>query len=391
MERDVHYSEALSSSTSTSPSAPTDHNTLTFNAKVGGKYFIISSQVCNIDTTSVQATVLLSDLSVAIQATSLVTQHDATNYHSFGQFAYFNYDTLGGSRSFAVSHKPGSSGRTTTMKESRLMAIEEHADDEVYRDREELSTSSTSFVDKGSVTLNPSGTVDYLILAFANANIDVGSRPLDIQMYDGTTAYDVQKIRMQETTDWTPYNAAFKLSGVSGSVTVSLQIKVNNAADIGKVREVMIVAMPLNTFAADYYAEQLTRQTTNSASYVTALSLTSTPAAADHLVFGVATLDGGNVFSNDCIFDDDGTAKLNALVEPSIGSGDADYSVFYCAKETYAAASRTWAWKHLKSGAGVGPVGLDDISIAVLDTTNGLGKGPATIIHGGNLLGGTIY
>lgn len=152
------------------------------------------------------------------------------------------------------------------------------------------STTSTSYVDKVSLTFSPPEADHYIIIADAEIQCLSTVASVKARLYDGVSTYQEVIYRPRSTVEWYPFNALKQLH-IGGQVTIRLQF-----ASVGG-SSVFIRNARLFIFKATnaYYAESESRSTTSSTSWVNKVTLRFTPSKeGDYLIIATANLDGSS-------------------------------------------------------------------------------------------------
>jgi len=133
----------------------------------------------------------------------------------------------------------------------------------------------------------------------------------------------------------------------------------------------------LEKFQFNYYAEELTRDTTNDTSFVEFLTLSETPAANDHLVLLNSTngSDSNSQSVEARYTEDDSSVSPTEEVQERFselennGGGDRDNNNFAFWKKTYTGVPVRWDIDYRIENA-TATAAIDDASIAVIDLTD---------------------
>ena len=189
---------------------------------------------------------------------------------------------------------------------------------------ESMDTSSystnTNWQTKATITINPSTTSSYVILATANVmvastTVRIGAR-LTIA---GSTCQELYYLP-KDTTDWYPFNA-FKVINISSSTTINLDYKTYTAGTAANIREARIIVLKVPYSA---YDEDEGRVTTTSANWQTASSITVTPSGTSQnfIVIATANLDGSLITESAGarVYNSDGTTITDYIEEPGVAT-----------------------------------------------------------------------
>lgn len=157
------YAESEGDSTSTSTSFTTK-TTLTFTPASTGDYLLIASAALNLDTTGSEPNCRLANGGSYYGAMQL-TNKDSTNYAPWNTAIKLNL--AASSQTFTIEYSVTDGiGEGATIRHASILAIRLDAFANAYyaEDLTELSTTSTTFQDKVTLTQTPAAR-DHLVLA----------------------------------------------------------------------------------------------------------------------------------------------------------------------------------------------------------------------------------
>lgn len=371
--RAYQYAELLGV-TADSGATYTTITSVTFTPDASSDYMVMYS--CAIQNTA-SAT---ADAKVRLQdTTNTITYHEINAEMKeittpddwipcFGHAVF----TTGGSpasTTYAIQFAAETAADVCNIYEARILIIKLDADDEFVYTAANSDHTSGTYTDVQSLTFTPGTTGDYLVIMsmdYTNSSgtgDTVGARMLDS---DAATARGECNPRTQKdpTTYWS-WGTMIKKTGVSGSTTYKAQtINVSNAGDTIRARNRCIVALRLDKWDNQYYAETRGRSTSTSTTYQDGAQLIQTPLALDHAIFMCGNLDGSSAtISNYMRGLKTATAKTESIYEPV--AANEDFSFMHFEKETLAASSTTWTVQ-ARSETTSTTTGRAEMAIAVL-------------------------
>lgn len=256
-------------------------------------------------------------------------------------------------------------------------------------------TTSASYAAKCTLTFTPGTTGDYLILCSGRAKIDTTSRKLWIKAVHSGTDYSECRMRVGHVDDLRPWCSMFKLSGLSGSQTITIEVKPNTGGDRVDLVQGEIYALRLDTFPAYYYAENRAQQTSPSTTaWTTAVTTGSiTPNPQSHVLIATATI-AANVTTGVTLaavrFDDDGTKLCECSCEPWQGIYNDRYPWMVATARALPDAAGTWyiEWRKQSPAGGFSRGRIWDAAIAILQTSE---PEPGVYLKGGTHLRGGVH
>ncbi len=156
-----------------------------------------------------------------------------------------------------------------------------------YTESEAASTNATTtLADKATLTVNPTASTDYLIIASANITNNTAAKQFEAVLRTDGTDHHQQTITLLTTASlYRTVGFTEKATFAAGSHTIKIQFR-EIGGGTASIQNARIAAIALTT--ADLaYNEDETTTTTSSTTYVDKVKLTFTPAAtADYYVLG---------------------------------------------------------------------------------------------------------
>lgn len=277
-----------------------------------------------------------------------------------------------------------------TMIALKLRESESNQDEEASDDTD-TSTNSTSFVDKLELSFAPDTAGDYLLICSCEGENNSSISTNEIRVTVDGAARGLMVWRNSTFTNFITHVMVAKVTLAEGTRSIKIQHRSpSGGAVTSNVRNARIIAIRLEKFQFNYYAEKLTRDTTNDTSFVEFLTLSETPAANDHLVLLNSTNGSDNSSQSVEARYTEGDSSVSPSEEvqerfselENNGGGDRDNNNFAFWKKTYTGVPVRWDIDYRIENA-TATAAIDDASIAVIDLTDigalgGGGRGGAS-------------
>lgn len=281
---DAGYTVASSATTVTQ----TTYKTLNTTEVSGKNYAIFWHAILANQSTASDAIALLFESPTTRQRFNMESQ-DATDQLSVGGA----YSYVGGTNKTFTLDALEEATITNDIENYSLSGLELDDSDLQNYDGGQTDSTSTTYATKASVTITEPG--DYLIIASASL-LQSAAAVTKCRVFDGTTAYgETTAIYAQDVSNWVPYWHVRKLTLTNQ--TISLQIGRVAATGTASIREASVIALKLDKFENNYYAEQMTEQTTTTTTAFGAIGLSSnfsvTNPSNKHLLIAAGELRHG--------------------------------------------------------------------------------------------------
>ena len=369
--RQTYYAESLGEDTTTSATYG-DKATVTFTPDASSDYYLFWSCLVICDSTSEDAYTRLYNSTDAVVLAEQNQEHRTTSgtpYRASHGIAKYTSGGSPASTSFKIQYRSEVGGTSTRIKEARVLVVKAHADDEYAESLGADTTTSNSYVDTAcSLTFTPASQGDYLIFGSADAKTSSSGDVWYLKMVDSASADVGEMIGVtRDATNFNPYTVMVKQNLTAASKTFKFQFH-RTAAGTITLQNQRILALRADAFDNVYYAEDRSRATTTSTSYVTDASLTQTPEAKEHIIFNSAFVDNSTT----------SVSVISQFYEDSTGFGEFNHrantgetssgqrTLFVAYRKTLPASSITWTRQHkVVSGA---TSGIDEDAIAVLQS-----------------------
>ena len=351
-----------------------DGVSLTFTPDANATYVIFYS--FSVKNSAVASTYTAAARIYDATASELLIDAELANYQNAGhtqQQLIMTFYTAGASptsRTFKGQVRcVGYSANTASFMNQRLFIMRLESGD-LTASGSDYDTTSTSFVDALSLTINPGSSTDYIIIAMATARTNSTAADGRLQLYDGTNEVFQPLNTLHSSYDglkngaWT---AVYPFSTANGTIKIRHR-RMGGSGYNNWLPNARILALKRSNFddhSAVYTGTDAT--TTTSASWVDGQSHTDTPSGNPALVIG-CTLHRNSTSAaySRHQFLADGAAiypRDGVSYNRSITKADLSQTVFWYGTPT--AESHTW--KHQHRTGGLGTSTLPDQSIVYLD------------------------
>ncbi len=372
--RNNFYAESLGDSTRDSESYATKMS-LVFTPTVDTKYLILwSAMTRQPESAGTSCVVRIRHLGSTIAGESGRKAKDINDRWMIGG-AYVMPATTG-AQTFGMQWRSSDTNFDAIISNATMLAISLR-ENETDKDQQtsvdsQTSTNSTSYITKVEHTFTPSTAGDYLLICSCEHEANSTLQDSVVRVLVDGNPRGVNTSRNVAvsggTPGWPTYVIIAKVTLDVSSHVIKIQHKSPfGGAVLSQIRNARIIALRLDKFQNNYYAENLTPDTTSSTGFVEYLSLTDTPAAKDHLVF-MNSINGVNssTISVESQFEEDEGQERISNHEAREPEGQCDFAFW---RKTYAGASVKWDIDYrVESGSAVGTI--DDASIAVIELTN---------------------
>lgn len=327
-----------------------------------------------------------------------VEPKDGTNRMSVGGVKVKTYGASPGSQDIDIDFW-NEAATTAGAGGTFLWGIKLGANDKSAEDDSQQNDSSGASTFVTALTLTETLTGDYLFLCSCEYQVAALANILIRADKSGTKYGDFQA-RLQDATSWRTWATGFKLTGLSGSQTVTIEFATDLDTVQASVRKCRILAIDLSRFNKNGYQEDRTRDTNSTATPEDQSSLAFTPdATRNHIAICGMILDHNvNTTNGFGEFERDGTA-INQCQEEPQQNGDC-FAFFSLRRESLSAATtyKTQKWSEttnitgaaeswiividLEEAAVITPVtgqGLQHIGYGIGDTGAHAGRAPQTL------------
>ncbi len=282
--REVYYAESLSISSNTSTTLQTKLS-LAFTPKPDSEYFILSSGLFGQNSSTVQFAVKI------VNGATEYAFHDyeggsGSDIHPNFSVSRATFGASPGPQTFQYQFGLGTAGTATaTLSDARLIAFSRHEHDGYGESLSTTSASSTTYVDK--ITLSLVVPADGYYLCVFSGETDTFSAPHSTGIrltVDGTpqfTGYQANR----DSTSWSPIGFALRVFLTAGTRQILVQHN-TNATTRSDLRNARLVALYLGTFKNNWSSINTSLIQTSSTSAQAVLSLDADGAApGDNIVF----------------------------------------------------------------------------------------------------------
>jgi hypothetical protein len=340
--RQIYSSEVAGPVNNTDATTPTSLVTLTFTPDASATYAIFWSAEFSFNVAANMALIVYEAGVESLRAFESPKELGAPiDYKQRGGFLIH---AAGGSPSSTTWEikvvRTGGSG-TASAKNGRLVAVRLESFDHYAESLGADSQTGTTYLDKASTTFDAGTAQDYLVIGSGIQEPSSGNATRS-RLSDGTNATYVVEFH-GGASQLFPFGIAWVRTGLSGSVTFKTQFSAHAAGVTCATSNNRILALALGSFHDNYNTTLGSSSAGTDIAYTDALTMTDTPAAADHLEVACwhARSSGTTITAYTQFRDDATTISENVVEVPSATSGRG-MSCFVVKAVTYAAASRTW-------------------------------------------------
>ncbi len=373
--RNNFYAESLGDSIRTAESYA-NKMSLVFTPTADTRYLILwSASIRSPDSSGTSCIVKIRRSGIDHTGDIGRKAQDINDRHMIGG-AYVMPATTG-AQTFNMQWKTSDSGFDAIISKGTMLALSLR-DNELDKDQEtsvdsQTSTSSTTFINKVEHTFTPSTAGDYLLICSCEheANSTIQNSQVQV-MVDGVPrgVNNSRDVAVSGgTPGWPSYVLIAKVTLDVSAHTIRIQHRSPAGGGVtSSIRNARIILLRLDKFQTNYYAENQTQDTTTSTSFVEYLTLTSTPASKDHLVFmnSINGINSTTISVEERYTEDAGQERIANNEGRANNRIKCDFAFW---RKTYAGASVKWDIDYrVENSAAIGAI--DDASIAVIELTN---------------------
>jgi hypothetical protein len=273
------------------------------------------------------------------------------------------YGASPGSQDIDVDFWSESALRVVGAQQCHIFGMKASADDKAAAADSDNTNATTTW--ETAVTLTETLSGDCLFICTAEINVGGADGVIGVRAVMDSTNYNEVQTECHDSTTWKAWAAMWRLTGLSGSKTATIEFRSENGTDTATIRNARIFAIKLGNFANNYYDEDRTRDTNNTSTPEDQSVLTFTPAAArNHIAFVACCGDSNDAAEElNLAAELDGTDYASQLYE--IATSGEEISFFAIKRDSLSVASHTY--KTQKWTETNGTVGCYESVIAVLD------------------------
>lgn len=285
-------------------------------------------------------------------------------------FAYgikrFQFGASPASQTWSIEFAAETAGDTINCKEASIIAIKMDAADQ-YAESEALSsTTSTTFQDKATLTFTPATAGDYLIICSSEGQSDAAANPIEVRLLDSSsTARGLSVLQVKDVLNWHSFGTFIRQNLAASSQTIKTQFRSQGGNNVDLQRS-RVLALRLDKFANNYYAEDLTRTTTTSTTYVDKVTLTQTPVAGLHLKLFTGVTDGDSINNTSLWRGLEGSTDQGEGAKEPNNTSASDHQGITFKRDTLAASSTTWKTQFRTDNAAA-TCGFADSAISIIE------------------------
>jgi len=365
--RQYYYSE-LTSTVSTGSSTYQDALTLSFTPDDNSTYLILSSWTqsgtCNVYpfTSKLKRTTGTAKDFNALYYLTTGSSDDV----AVGTIGIDSFGTSPGSQTYKIQHATNdvTSYISPSNTQSSIIALKLSSLDYYAQQEARTTTTSTSFVDKTTLTFTPATAGDYIILA--SATVDGSSNAYDYkaQLTIDGTAYNTANIEVRDAGNKESWMVMKKVNLTAASHTIKIQYAGESSSKITVgMADARIVALRADEFLENHYLESEARETSTG---VIDKPLTPTTQSGDYLVIGSLNSDSSSTSTVACVslieYVSSNPQHICYVSKDSTSRGFSSFSVL---KRSLSSVSQNW---HLMTnGVGLATVGMQNARMIAIE------------------------
>ena len=326
-------------------------------------YFATAQLDCEVATSDARAK-LENNAGTAVAMNVAVEPQDLTDTWTEFGFCQEAYGASPGSQTYRIDFSNETGGTIDTgIAAARILALKKDAADQFAESTGATARTSSTYLTKVTQSFTPATAGDYLLFFCAEFLAGV-TGDISIRGDEGGTKYGEAQITRNDATTWSTWATMVRKNLTAASRTQLIEFASEDNATSIQIRNARVLAIRLDTLDNNYYAESLTRTTTTSATPQDKTTLTQTPLAVAHAIFG-GMIGDVNSTSSSGIYDfEKGGVSYNT--DDVEGNEAADEQSFFTfTVETLAASSTVWKTQFSHEAGGV-TTGSDESTIAVI-------------------------
>jgi hypothetical protein len=334
---EINYQESLEVS-STNDITYQDKVSISFTPQVTADFMIIAAAEVQGSSTSYQAKAQLAVDSTTYQELAYRVK-DLTDWYPFNGLKRL---TLTGGTNYSIKLQfcTNNVGGTASIRNARLLLLSLQSE---YAESEALSTTgSTSWEDKATLTFTAPSSGDYLVIATANYQGSNTNRDVYIRLIqDNTTVHADNSGRpgTGTTANYYTFGVMRKVTLDTSQHTFKIQYSSSASPGIAGIIHAHMVAIRLDQFDNNYYAEDETESSPAPAIFTDKVVNTYSAEDGDYLMLGsIAYRSDSTSRSVGIDFQTEDISRQQLLVEHRNTN---DYeSAFFLTKQTLVAGSK---------------------------------------------------
>lgn len=336
---EVKYQESLeiSSTASTSYQSKVSMN---FTPQLTADFVIIAVAEVQGSNTNYQAKAQLAVDSTVYQELRYRVK-DTTDWYPFCGSKRITLNE-GADYAIRIDYCTSSSAATAYIRNARIVIFSLQSE---YVESEGLSTtSSTSWENKATLEFTPPSLGDYLIIATANYRMSTTNRDTKIQLIQDDTIVHTNNLGRPGSGTTAEYYTFGAMRGATldaGLHSFKLQYCSSNTPGIAGINYAHIIAIRLDQFDSNYYAESESESTTPTSGVWYDKVVNSYSAdSGEHLILGsISYMSGSTSYSTGLEFQTELTARQSSLVEHRASTNYE--SAFFMTKQTLSEENKT--------------------------------------------------
>src|SRR4030043_28747 len=290
---EIGYQESLEVS-STNSTTYQDKVSISFTPQVTADFMIIAAAEVQGSSTSYQAKAQLAVDSTTYQELAYRVK-DITDWYPFNGLKRL---TLTGGTNYSIKLQFCTNNvvGTASIRNARLLILSLQSE---YAESEELSTTgSTSWEEKATLTFTAPSSGDYLVIATATYRGSSTNRDVYIRLIqDDTTVHADNSGRPGSgtTANYYTFGVMRKVTLETFQHTFKIQYGSSDTSGIAGIIFAHIVAMRLDQFDSNYYAEDETESSPAPATFTDKVVNTYSADDGDYLMLGSIAYRSGRI------------------------------------------------------------------------------------------------
>jgi hypothetical protein len=343
--RQVYQAASLAEATNSTTTYQTAA-TLAFTPASGERYLLLwSARISQPTNLTVSVRARLEETATGSVLGEVIREPKDPNDRMFagGVAVYISPD--GAPVNFEVQFNVTTAATVGTIDQVRIVAVRLEDGDENVAAAASVTNATGTYAIRATLSFTPATPGDYLIIASAEMRNSSNGDAVGVRLTDTAGVHwgDVnfgggvnEGINTKDVRDYNPWSVMVRQAALSGPQSFAISFANATAAgDTIEIRRARIVALRLDQFNGDEYAEVRARATANGTAYADRADLTAALPAGDHLILaanmvGVQSnsirvydhlVDAGATVT-EYIHEGVGTVGMQASLTPLIATGD---------------------------------------------------------------------
>jgi hypothetical protein len=288
---DFRFGESLDVSSWSTDTNYQDKVVLTFTPPTSADYIVLATAELQGDCISPPDVKARLYIGGSIYQELIYRIKDTTDWYPFCALKRISLPTS--SQTLKIQYAISATTLTAKIRNARLYAFSLSSQ---YAESEgESTTTSTSWQDKVALTVTPSTSGDYLVIATANYGGSSTDYSTLLQLLkDGSVQAGPTRETSATEARYT-FGVMRKINLDATSHTFKIQYRTENAANTARINHAHIIAIRIDQFSNNYYTESESETAPATINTVyDKVTNTYTAQAADHLIIGSISYKSGS-------------------------------------------------------------------------------------------------